>query len=807
MQDLRYAIRGFRKQPIFAAVTILTLALGIGATTAVFSVLYQVLLRPLPFPHADRLVSVGNVYLKTSDAPSSVAIPDYLDRRSGAPAIADATLFTPRVSALDTGGTPEQVIALAVTPSFFTTLQRGPAIGRAFTDTDVSGGTAAKVAILTDETWRTRFGADPSIVGRAIHVNGEARTVVGVLPRDFEIPWRDTAMLLPFAFTPAQMSDDERGNEFSWMIARLAPGATVAQLDAQMDAIVAGLMTRVPSRAEYMQSSGFTGRAEPLQQAETKTVRAQLYIVQAAVLLVLLIVCANVGNLLLMRAMGRQRELAIRTAIGAPRRRIVKQLLIEGLALASVGGAVGVALSIAGVRGLLALASDQLPATVSTTPDAAVLAFAIVVTALTGLTFGIVPAAGMLRSPAGSLLKEDTARGTGGRRSGIVRRALVVIECAVALVLVVGAGLLVTSFGHVMHMDAGFNPERLLTAQIALQPLRYPDSDSRRAFWQRLSGKISELPGISAAGFVGSTPFSGEFSAGSFMIVGRPVGPGEQTPHANQDRVAGDYFKAMQIPLLAGRLFTDSDTPTAPRVAIVDALLARRFFPAGDAIGHRLNFGSSNNYTIVGVVGTVNTADLARPMAEGRIYLAAMQVTPARMGLVIKAASDPAALVPGLRRAVQAIDPEQPIAQVREMNDWIERSLQPRRTPTILLTLFSVTALALAAIGIYGVLAFGVTQRLREFGIRQALGADRRSILSLVLRDGLSTASLGLVIGIAASLVLARGMRTLLVGVPPGDPLILTAAAATLLAVAAAAAWIPARRATRVDPMAALRSE
>jgi predicted permease len=680
-------------------------------------------------------------------------------------------------------------------------------MGRAFADADVSGGTAAKAVILTDATWRTQFGADPSIVGRPIRINGEAQTVVGVLPRDFELPWRDTSMLVPFAFTPEQMSDAERGNEFSFMIARLRPGATVAQLDAQMDAIVSGLMTRVPSRAAYMQSSGFTGRASPLQATQTKSVRAQLLIVQAAVALVLLIACVNVGNLLLMRLAGRHRELAIRTAIGAGRRRIVRQMLAEGLVLASIGGALGILSSIAGVRGLLAMTADQLPSTITTMPDGAVLAFAIFVTALTGAIFGVVPAVALLRTETGSLLKDDTARGTGGRRSGALRRTLVVVESAVALVLLVGAGLLVKSFAHVARMDAGFNPERVLTAQIALQPLRYPDSDRRRAFWQRLSAKVAELPGISAAGFVGSTPFSGEFSAGSFMVVGRPVGPGDQTPHANQDRVAVDYFKAMQIPLRAGRFFSDSDTADAPRVAIVDDLLAKQFFPRGDAVGHQLNFGSPRNYTIVGVVGTVNTADLAAPAAEGRIYLSAMQVPPSRMGLVIKGSSNPEPLVAGVRAAVRSIDPEQPIAQFREMDEWIERSLQPRRTPTILLALFGAIALALAAIGMYGVLAFSVSQRLREFGIRQALGARAGSILRLVMRDGLGTAAVGLAIGIAAALVLARGMRSQLVDVPSGDPVILTASALVLLAVAAAAAWIPARRATRVDPMTILRSE
>jgi predicted permease len=804
MHDVRYALRGLRKQPVFSAVAIVTLAFGIGATTAVFSVLHQVLLRPLPYAQPERLVAVHNVYLKAGNEPSSVSIPDYLDRRSGAPAIEDATLFTPRVSALDISGHPEQVIALAVTPSFFTTLGRAPALGRAFGSADVDSGSAARIVILTDATWRARFGADASIMGRSIRVNGEAQTIVGVLPRDFEIPWRDTAVLVPFAFTPEQMSDAERGNEFSWMIARLRPNATAAQLDAQMDAIVSSLMARVPERATFMRSSGFTGRAEALQDAQRKSLRAQFYVVQAAVLLVLIIACANVANLLLMRAAARQRELAIRLAIGAARGRIVRQMLVEGVVLASIGGAAGVAVSVAGVQMLVALSGDRLPVIVSAQPDWAVLGFAASVMALAGIVFGLAPGIAMLRTPS-AVLKDDTARGTSTRRSGRAQRVLVAIEAAVAVVLLAGAGLLVKSLAYLTQVNAGFNPERVLTAQIALPPLRYPDAAARRVFWQSLDERARILPGVTAAGLVTITPFSGEFNAGSFEIAGRPVGPGEQTPHANQDRVLGAYFRAMEIPLRQGRVFSDTDTADSPRVAIVDELLAKRYFPAADAIGRQLNFGSPRNYTIVGVVGTVNTLDLAKPSAEGRIYLSAVQVPPARMGLALKAAGDPAALAAAVRASVTAIDPEQPIAQVREMDDWIERSLQPRRAPTVLLSLFGATALALAAIGIYGVLAFSVTQRLREFGIRQALGAGGRSIVSMVVREGVSTAATGLAIGVVGAIVLGQAMRSLLVGVAPSDPVVLACAAVTLLAAAAAAAWIPARRATRVDPIVILR--
>jgi predicted permease len=806
MQDLRFAVRTLRKQPVFTLVAVLTLALGIGANAAIFSLLYQVLLRPLPYQAAHRLVFVWNAYLKAGHGLSSVAIPDYLDRRADAPALEDATLLTNRDASLSISGRPEQVTALAVTPSFFSTLGRGPFLGRAFVEADATPG-ADRFTILTYPTWTSRFGADRDIIGRTIHLNAGEYVVVGVLPADFEVPWpawRETALLVPFSFTPAQRSDEERGSEFSMMIGRLREGATIEQLDAQMQAIVNRLLDRVPARAAYMRNSGFTGLATGFREELVRDVRLSLYLLQAGVIVVLLIACVNVANLLLMRATGRRRELAIRAALGATRWRIARQLLSEGAVLSVMGGACGLALGVVAQRTLVALTTDQMPVATDATVHSAMLLFTIVLALTTTLVFGALPAMSNARGTA-SALKDDSTRGTSGRRTGWLRSTLVIAEIALAVVLLVGAGLLVKSFARVLRVDPGFSTERVLTAQIALPTDRYPTDAARRAFWERLLDTTRATAGATSVGLMSNPPFSGRQSAGTYRIVGRAMASTERLPHAGQDFVAGDYFRAMRIPLRDGRFFNDTDTATSPRVAIVDQLFADRQFPHERAIGHQINFGRPRNYTIVGVVGTVNGSDLARPVPEERIYLNATQLPLSAMDVVIQASLEPAALVPQLRAIVREIDPEQPIASARTLDEWINRSLRPRRTPMTLLGLFGALALVLSGIGVYGVLAFSVAQRVREFGVRQALGATRRSILSLVFAQGLTTTGIGLALGFALSLVVTRYMRSMLFDVAPHDASVLIGVSTLLAAVAATACYIPARRATRVDPMVALR--
>ena len=804
MQDIRFAIRGLRKQPIFAIVAIVTLTLGIGANTAIFSLVYQTLLAPLPYAHADRLVFVWNTYPLTGLPQASVSIPDYLDRRTQAAAIEEATLFTTRSISLVAGGQPEQLRALAVTPSFFATLGRQPMLGRGFTESEATPN-ADKFVILSYGVWASRFGADRTLVGRDVRLNGEAYRVVGVLPADLTLPSRDIAALVPFAFTPQQMSDEGRGNEFSSMIARLRPGATIEQLDAQMKVIVSRNLERLPQYKSFATTSGFSGIAVDLRQQLVGDLRTPLFVLQAGVLAVLLIACVNVANLLLMRATGRYRELAIRTTLGAGQWRLVRQLVTEAIVLALLGGAGGVMVGILGVRALLGMTSQQLPSTLDGGVHLPVLAFTLGVALLTGLIFGLVPALAVIRGNTSALLKDDSTRGSASRGTSLMRSTLVVAEIALALVLLIGAGLLVRSFAGLQRVDPGFTAENVLTAQLSLPPARYADIPARGAFWQRLMAKARELPGVSSLGLTSNVPFNGMVSSGSYSIVGYTPPPGQPSPHGRQEVVGGDYFAAMHIPLVKGRLFTDGDTPASAPVVVIDEYLVKKYFTDRDPIGQQIQRGDVAKITIVGVVGTIRAIDLGEPVTKERLYYPVAQIPRASMALVLKTALDPTTLVGQVRSAVQTLDSEQPIAEVRTMDQWVARSLDGRRTPMVLLTLFGAVALLLSAIGIYGVLAFGVAQRVREFGIRQALGADRANILALVLKQGMATAAVGIAIGLVAAAVLTKYLSALLVGVSPHDGAVFAAVPVILLAVAAVACYLPARRATAVDPMIALR--
>jgi putative ABC transport system permease protein len=804
MQDIRYALRTLRKQPIFTLVAVLTLTLGIGANTAIFSLLYQILLRPLPYPAADRLVFIWNTYPLMGLPQASVSIPDYIDRKTQADTIEDATLFTQRALNLASGGTPEQLRGLAVTPSFFSTLQRQPFLGRGFTEAEAQPQ-ADRYAILTFPIFQSRFGSNASIVGQDIRLNGEAYRVVGVLPADFDLPSRDISLLVPFSFTPQQMSDQGRGNEFSSMIARLKPGATIELVNAQMKTIVDRNADRLPQSQSFWRTSGFGGYAISIRDQLVGDVRAPLYVLQVGVLVVLLIACANVANLLLMRATGRYRELAIRTTLGAGRGRLLRQMLTEGVVLSLLGGIGGLALGLAGVRALIALSSRQMPGMADASLHPAVLVFTLGLAVATGVIFGVVPAIAVMRGNTATILKDDATRGSSGRGTRLMRSTLVVLEMALALMLLVGAGLLIKSFAKITNVDPGFSTENVLTTQLSLPATRYADAPARAAFWRRLVEKASAMPGVTAVGLTSNVPFNGSVSSGSYSIVGYTPGAGEPAPHGRQEVVGADYFKAMQIPLVEGRLFTDGDTADSPPVVVVDKYLADKYFANKSAIGQQIRRGGQQAFTIVGVVGTINSIDLGMPVTKERIYYPVAQVPRPSMALTLKTRLDPQSLVPQVRQAVQSLDPEQPLADVRTMDQWVLRSLENRRTPMMLLALFGAVALILSAIGIYGVLAFGVAQRVREFGIRQALGADQQSILRLVLTQGMITAGIGLVVGLSGALLLTRFLQSMLFGVGAHDIPVFAGVSMLLLIVAIAACYIPAKRATEVDPMIALR--
>jgi putative ABC transport system permease protein len=572
-----------------------------------------------------------------------------------------------------------------------------------------------------------------------------------------------------------------------------------------MAAIVTRLLDHVPGRAEYMRSSGFGGVAIDMREQITGRTAAALYLLQAGVLLVLGIACANVANLLLMRAAGRRRELALRTTLGASSARILRQLLVEGAVLSAGGTVAGLALAAFSSSALAALLAGELPRAIAPRLDPAVLLFTAAVAVVTTAVFGAIPAIPVLRGRLAPALQEDGTRGSAGRRTAATRTLLAASELALAVVLLVGAGLLLRSFVAVTRVDPGFSADHVMTAQMTLPATRYADAPSRLAFWTTLVARARALPGVGAAGLVSTLPFGGQTSAGTYTIVGRPVPAGTPPPHALNDRVAGDYFRAMGIPLVDGRLFDDRDGPDAPPVVIVDRLFAERQFAGASPIGRQVNFGSARNYTIVGVVGTVNASDLAKPVPEERIYFNARQLPLSAMTLVARTAGEPASAAGSVRALVRAIDAEQPIADIRSLPEWIARSLDGRRAKLLLVIVFGALALALSAVGIYGVIAFGVAERVREFGIRQALGADPRAILVLVLGQGLRTAAAGIAAGALGAQLLTRWLASLLFGVSAHDPLVFAAVGALLFAVALAACWIPARRATRVEPLTAMR--
>lgn len=808
MPAIRHAIRALLGQPLFTAVSLATMALGIGANTAIFSLVESLLLRPLPFPASDRLVFVWNSYPLMGLPQASVSIPDYLDRRAQAPAIEAATLFNMVSLNMADEGRPEQVVGLRATPSFFATYGTWPTIGRGFDESHATPG-QDKVAVLTHAFWTGRFGGDPSIVGRDIRLNGEPYRVLGVMPRGFLAPGQETALIVPFAFTAEQRADTERGREFSLMVARLRPGATLAQLDDQMRAIVRRNAERLAQARAFWETSGFKGYAVPYREQVVGDVRPALLVLQTAVLLVLLIAGANVANLQLVRATARQREMAVRAALGASFRDLLQHLLAEGLVLAAAGGVLGLLVGAAGMRALVALAGDELPLAGTVALHPAVLVFSAAVSLLTGVVFGLVPAVGLARGRLFDALKEESGRGSPGRRTSRFRHVLAAGELALALMLLVGAGLLARSFARLQSVDPGFQTGHVLTARLTLPETRYREAPDVTAFWDRALERIRAIPGVASAGLVSVMPLSGQNAQGSYEIVGYTPGPGEARPHAQVQTVDPGFFETLRIPLRRGRTFTSGDAAGAPQVVVIDEFLARRYFKDQDPIGRQIRRGppEAPPLTIVGVVASIRKVSLAEPVEKETIYFPVAQArVPVRtLGLVVRTHGDPEALASTVREAVRAVDPEQPIFDVRTMDDRVARSLARHRTPMVLTTAFGVLAVLLAAVGLYGVLAYAVGQRVRELGIRQVLGADRAAILRLVLGQGLIVAASGSLAGVTASFWLTGLLRSQLFGVSPRDPAVLVAAPALLLVVALLACLAPAYRATRVEPIAALR--
>ena len=811
IQDVRYGLRALAARPGFAAAAIVTLALGIGANAAIFNVIDALLLRPLPYPHGDRLVTIDDLYPKVGEEQGGSTIPDYLDQRAQAPALADSAIFQLASFNLSANGSVERLRGMRSTASLFPTLGVHAALGRVFTEDEAVPG-RDHVAVLSYDTWQNRFAADPAIVGRDVRLGDAPYRIVGVMPRGFFFPDRAVKIWAPYSIRPEQRTDAERGRSDVEAIGRLKAGSSIAELDTELDTIVARNAARSTDLRNNYASTGFKIRARELRRHLFGGLGSALWLLQAMVAVVLLIAGANVVNLLLARFNARRRDFALRSALGADRRRLVRQIVIETSLLAIGGGVLGAVVARACVPLIRAFG---LGATLDAYgPDLGlgwvqsglVLALALLV----GLALGGATALSLRRARAPDLLRAGGAAGSGGRDTSRARDALVVGQFALTLMLLVASGLLLKSFQRLLATDPGFASQHLLTARIDLPESNYADDAAVAAYDSRLLAKVREAPGVDEAAYTSSLPFDGHLGTSGFSAEGYS-GADANALEAERQSVDEAYFSTLDVPLVEGRTFTAADTATSTPVVIVDETLARHVWPGRSAIGHRITLDSDHPdakwMTVVGVVRPVHQNDLAEPTDRGALYWPYRQ-HPARFGeLVIKSSLPAAALTPALRSAALAVDPQLPLFDIQTLDERIARSLDHRRAPMLMLALFASLALLLAAIGVYGVLAFGIAQRTREFGVRMAIGAQRGRILGLVLGSGLRLVALGAVIGCAGAFAVGRALRSQLYGTGSFDPVVFVGAVVVLAIVALLACWLPARRATRVDPVVALHYE
>lgn len=814
LQLVRQTVRSLLRTPGFTVVSVAVLALGIGANTAIFSVLNAVLLRPLPYPNAGELVEI----VETSNSHTwSVSYPDFVDWRSQADVFENMAITSNWPVTLAGAGEAERVMVSYVSGSFLRTLGVAPALGRDFLP-DEDRTESAPVVILSHGFWQRRLGGEPNAIGRTLTLDGKAYTVVGVLKPSFRFH-RPADLYAPFAHCIDAYGMEERGNHNnSWVIARRKPGVTMEQAQARMDGIAAQLAAAYPAS-----NTGIGAQLRPLREAMVGgRSRRSVLVLFGAVAFVLLIACANMANLLLARSAARRKEIAVRAALGATRARLVFELLVESVALAAAGGALGLYAADTSFRALVRLLPHGFEAG-DIRIDAAVLGFSVLVSLLTGIVFGLAPALQISRSAIAEGLKEGGRQAAGVVRTRL-RGALVVAEVAMALVLLAGAGLLMRSFTHLLRVETGFNPEHVLAAELSWPSNPWATANRLNAFQRELVERARALPGVISAGGVWPLPFGGGGAVATFWVEGKPIPARGQFFEAGQHVATPDYFRAMGIPLLRGRLFTEADGVlpevagnkalmewfmSAELIAVVNATMAERHWPGEDPVGKRIRWGTPERpgpvIKVVGVVGDCRDAALEHP-SGARFYLSAYQM-PRPLTLVLRTEGDPEAMAGAVRSMVKSIHSGVPVTRIRSMERAVADSVAGRRANVLLLGAFAALAVALAAIGIYGVTGYTVSQRAHEIGIRMALGADRRSVLGMVLGRTALLAVVGVAIGVIGALALTRVLGTLLFGVGAADPVTFAAVSALLIGVALLAGYVPARRATRVDPVIALRQE
>ncbi len=801
LQDLRYALRTLVSRPGFTAVGLLTLALGIGATTVVFSVVNGVLLRPLPYPQDERIVMVRASNPEAGLDRISVSPLNFRDWREQTRSLEPLVAILPESFNFTGGDYPERLRGLRVSAGFFSVMGVTPALGRGFLpEEDRPGG--GNVVVLSHGLWQRCFGGDPGVVGQTLLLDGESHHVVGVAPQGFSFP-RDLDVWAPIAFEYDQYPRDDR-----WVhaLGRLEPDATLAGAQAELSRIAAGLEQEYPDS-----NTGWGVVVEPLREVVIQNIRPALLVLLTAVAFVFLIAIANVANLFLARLTTREQEVTLRYALGASRSRLVRQLLTESVVLALLGGGLGLLLATWGTEALLAQFADHIPRSGGVSVDRNVLGFTLLISVVAGLVFGVLPALQVSGHHLAESMGEAGRGLTGNARSGRLRRILVGAEVALALVLLVGASLLIRSFVNLVGIDPGFSARQVLTMRLDLPEVRYVKNAPRIAFYQELLDRLEALPGVASAATIDPMPLAGGWTAEEFAIEGRPVPDPVATPGTNYRLASPGYFETMGIPLLAGRTLTEADREGTLPVAVINKTLAERFFPPGDAIGQRLTFAvppteDSVWFTIVGIVGDVRWAELDTE-AGPETYVATLQQPDLFANLVIRAEGDPLALAASVRSAVQAVDPELPVYSPRTVDELIAASLGQPRFAMALLALFAAVALTLATLGVYGVVSYSVSQRFREVGIRMALGASGSEVLRMVVGQGMIPVVAGVAGGVVGALGLTRFLTSQIYGVSTTDPLIFTGVTLVLLLVALVASFLPARRATRVEPMLVLRHD
>ena len=801
LNDIRYGIRSLARHPGFTTVAVITLALGIGANTAIFSVVNAVLLRPLPFAEPEQIIWLWDTQPQLPTAPASVA--DFVDWKAQNRSFEPLAAFQSGNMFFDAGYGTEDVPVGLVTPEIFSLFRVSPILGRTFTNEETMPGPPSRLAVLSYSTWQNKFGSDPNVVGRTIQLSGTTHTIIGVMQAGFSFPER-AQLWRPFPIDPNQL---DRGPHYLSVVGRLKRDVTQAQAQADLSAIAARLAQQYPD-----QIAGHGVKLEPLTDVVVGDIGSALYVLLAAVGFVLLIACANLANLMLARVGVRQKEIAVRSALGARRLRIVRQLLTESIMLAMVGGVAGLLLAIWAVSWLVSLAPDAIPRLNEIGVDPRVAGFTLLLSLATGVLFGLAPALQVSRPDLTDALKE-TGRTTVGLRGSWLRGALVMSEVGLSLVLLVGAGLMIRSFAKLNQVDPGFTPERVLTLGVALLPSKYPKDEQVATFYSQILERAAATPGVESAGAISNLPLSGSNTSDYFTIEGRPAIAKEAEPMAEYRVVTPRYFESMGIPLMAGRDFAATDTKQSPNVVVINDAFARRHFTGENPLGHRIKLQNQERdpLMIVGVVGNVRDFgldELPAPTAYVPFLQDPLSKSYERsMTIVARSKSDPGAIAASLRAELTSMDKSLPVYALKPMTEYLRDSLSRRRFNMVLLTAFSGLALALAAIGIYGVISYGVAQRTREMGIRMALGAQSRDVVKLVLRQAMLMTLGGVAIGLLASFALTRLMRSLVFSVSVTDPLTFAVIALLLIFVSLLACLIPARRATKVDPLVALRYE